>query len=162
MSVMCEELCKHIEASIIFPSVAIMYVSRCEEYFSRRFSKHIKKVIRNVTRFLPKTCKLFPALGGGIIGTNDALSCEMELCEGISSMFLARSSAISVHDFFFSLKDVRSASRNIEDCTGLFPCSQISDVKLVLLNACSDADVVEDAVKIIVKVSIVFISNFLL
>ena len=146
-------LCNVIETASIYPSAVIMYMSRCEEYFPKRFSNHIRKLTKDVAISLPNSAKLFAALGGGIIGKNESSSYEVELCEGISSMLLPRSSEVSIHNFFLSLKDIKSGMRNIENCKGLFSCLETSNVKLVLLNACCDASVVKEAIKIIVKVS---------
>lgn len=153
MCTMGGDLCNFIETANIYPSAVIMYMSRCEEYFPRRFSNHMRKLTKNIAISLPNSAKLFAALGGGIIGTNESLSHEAEQCEGISSMLLPRSSEVSIHNFFFSLKDMKSAIRNIENCAGLFSCSETSNVKLILLNVCSDASVVKEATKLIVKVS---------
>ena len=148
------DLCKYIRNSKIYPSAAIMYISRCDEYSSKSYAKYIKRVTQDVAASLPKSCKLFGALGGGIIGTNDAESLEVEQCEGISTLLLPRNSEVFVSDFLITASDMNSAGRDVEKWRALFSCPSMANVKLVLLNACSSANGIDETVKMIGKVSL--------
>ena len=150
------DLCDYLMFTKIEPSVAIVFVSRCREYLSREFAEDVRFLARFVDVSVPGSCELFMALGGGIIGTNNKVPCEIEDCEGISSIMIPRSTGVSVTTFFLTLKALKAAARNIEEFKSSFSASQVSNAKLILLNACANASTVEKAVKVLVKVGCCF------
>ena len=157
MNDMGEKLSYYIANSKIYPSATIMFVSRSEEYMSKSFTKHIRKVTKNVSNSLPTSCKLFGALGGGIIGTDSSRTFEVEQHEGLSTLLIPRSSEVSIHNFFVKISDIRSAAGSVKRLKEVFHCSEESSVKLILLHACTEGSEIDKAIKIIVQVRSILI-----
>lgn len=154
---MMVELCKFTENVKIYPSAAIIYVSQSQYTSVKNYERHIKKMIANVSATLPRNCRLFGAVGGGIIGSNNSKSSEVEQHSGISAFFFPRISGVTVTDFFITKSDINAAGKDTEKWKALLNHSNLSNVKLVLLTACSAASGIEDTIKMLGKVS----SNFL-
>ena len=146
------DLCDNLMLTKIEPSVVIVFVSRWREYFSRKLTEDIRGLARYVDGSVPRSCELFMALGSGIIGTRNKVPCEIEECDGISSIMIPRSTEVSVTTFFLTLKALKAAARNTAEFKTSFSSSQISNAKLIILNACANAGVVKKAVKVLVKV----------
>eukprot|EP00795_Rhopilema_esculentum_P015763 gene15763-7061_t len=149
MQEMGDILCKSINGSVIFPCAALMYLSRCDEFFSKRHSKHIRKVAQTVKSALPNNCKFTGGLGGGVIGRIGSKSLEVEQREGLSVLLLPRNSGVFINDFFFTMSAVHGASK--DEWRKMLGNPKDHKVKLVLLNACCEVNGVEKILKMITK-----------
>ena len=150
MAEMANSVCDYLLTSLPYPQAALVYFSRSDEYMARR--KDLKRLLRKVYSLLPQNCALIGGLAGGIIGCSCKKSLEIEQDEGISTLILPRKPDISINQFFITMSDVSKAGKSVKKWEQLLGFSRTSDVKLILLHACCEADGIEQTVRMISEV----------
>ena len=143
-------VCDYLLTSLPYPQAALVYFSRSDEYMNRR--KDLKRLLRKVYSLLPQNCALIGGLAGGIVGCSYKKSLEIEQDEGISTLILPRKPDVSIHQFFITMSDVSKAGKSVKKWEQLLGFSRMSDVKLILLHACCEANGIEQTVRMISEV----------
>ncbi len=154
MELIGDSLKSFVTSSKIYPSAAMIYISRSDEYFgSMNHQKSIKKSVKSVFKALPPSSPLIGCLGGGIIGCNNLKSKEFEMTESASLLLLPDHEGVRVSQFFLTLTDIHSAGKDVNKWRDMIGIDKDIDVKLILMHACCEIEDVEKTIDMLVEVS---------
>ena len=153
MDVIAASFEKFVENSPIFPSAAILYMNRSDEFFgSMNHQKAIKKSVKRINKALPSSCPLIGCLGAGVIGCNNYQALEIEQSESASLLVLPPTKNVHFSQFFVTITDMQKAGKDVKKWTKLFGFPRDEKIKVVLLHACCEDDFIEKAIGMILQV----------
>ena len=158
-----DQLTTFIENIRSYPTIAILYLNRCEEFFgSVDGNESLRCLTRKVKRSLPPDCPLVGCLAGGVIGSNRNGKVfkneEVEMKESSSLVLVPSFRSTHVRQFFLKLTDIRKTGKNMRRWGELLGFTKEDEIKLVLLHACCEPNEIDIVIDMILEVKSVLFS----